>query len=129
MGYLVDTSAWIEYLRGTELGHVAARYIEGEDQIITHTLVVAELRRVYARDRRTDFDDHLAFIQVAGSLHYWLDVETAVLAGDIRQSEAIAGTSLVDCIQVAVARREGHLVLVKDTQFRSFPEALVLEDL
>lgn len=111
MGYIVDSSAWIEYFRGTVLGALVARYVEAEEEIITHMIVVAELRRVYARQQRSDFDDHIAFIQEAGSLHSRIDLETAILAGDIRQFEAVPGTSLVDCIQIAMARAQGHKVL------------------
>ena len=127
MAYYVDTSAWVEYFRGSPLGNVAAQFIEGEERIITHTLVIAELRRVYLMSGQPNFGDDLAFIQSLGALNHELDRDTAISAGEIRQNEAVRDTSLIDCIQVALARREGHLVLAKDTQFLTFPEGRVLE--
>ncbi len=116
---LIDTSAWVEYLRGTESGaHRSVRQLLGEDApICTTDVVVMEvlagarddeheqrLRRLLARC------DHLP---VEGLASY----EAA--AGLYRTCRSAGETvrALTDCLIGAVAVRDGVTVLHHDRDF------------
>lgn len=127
-GLVMDTSAWIEYFRKSSIGRCVAKYVDSEETLITSTLVIAEMKRRYEQQGRSDFDEHISFIRDVSSVEPSIGEPIAILAGEIRQREAVSGTSLIDCILVAMARIGNHKVITKDTQFKVFKEAVVLEE-
>ena len=127
-GFVMDTSAWMEYFRKSSIGHRVAEYVDSEEMLITSTLVIAEMKRRYEQQGRSDFDEHISFIRDVSVVEPIVEEPIAILAGEIRQREAISGTSLIDCILIAMARIGGHRVITKDTQFKVFHEAVVLEE-
>ena len=48
-GLVVDTSAWIEIFRGSEIGEKATDMIKESDKIITPAIVLGEMRKKYMK--------------------------------------------------------------------------------
>lgn len=128
MAYIIDTSAWIEYLKGSNEGKRAIPIIESNDNL-TPTIVLAEMKNKFVEWNRNDFDQILEFIHRHSRI-VDLDEATAIMAGEFRAKckiEAIEGIGLVDCILVALARIYQCKVLTNDSDFSKLPEAAYLK--
>ncbi len=125
--YIIDSYAWRDYLRGT--GAVDSEFksiiefgtIDGNN--ITPTIVLAELQRIYMRDK-LNFGEDLEIIREMSRIDEVIDEETAVLAGKMRQMLANVvktrkrGISTVDCILLALAKKYEAKVLSGDEHFK-----------
>ena len=47
--YIIDTFAWIEYFKASEMGKAAKEFIESE-QSVTPTIVISEISRKLRKD-------------------------------------------------------------------------------
>jgi predicted nucleic acid-binding protein len=124
--HIIDTYAWVAYLRGT-LKEQAARWIIETGGNQTPTIVLAELKYKYTRERLPGFESDLAFIRTKSSI-IPLDEATAIMAGDLRATTGVRGIGLIDCILLAVARRTGLKVLTGDEHFKGLPEAELIKE-
>lgn len=126
---LVDTSAWIEYLRatGSVLHHRLRRLIEREEQLATTEVIVMEVL-AGARD-----DDHLRqlrrllmrweFLPLQGLADY---EEAASIYRHCRRSGETV-TRLSDCLIAAVAIRASVPLLHRDKDFETIARHTALE--
>jgi predicted nucleic acid-binding protein len=126
MPYIVDTYAWVEYFRGSEVGAKIKEKIESKGNI-TPTIVLAELSKKFVEWGRTDFGEKLRFIKYISQIEV-LDEETALLAGEIRARRPVQGMGLIDCILLALARKYSIKVLTGDEHFRGLSEAEFIGD-
>lgn len=116
---LVDTSAWVEFLRGTghPVHHALKRHLEIHSPLATSEVVVMELLAgagsVRERDRLRERILRLPLLRVQGLA----DFEAA--ADLYRACRRAGGTirKLVDCLIAAVAIRERASVLHNDRDF------------
>lgn len=116
---LIDTSAWVEYLRGTgsRVDAEVRRLIEETVPIATTDTVVMELL-AGARD-----EQHAADLRrMALSLDYrpmvgLLDFEQAASLYRLCRRAGETVRSLMDCLVAAVAMRDGLSVLAHDRDF------------
>ncbi len=116
---LVDTSAWVEFLRGTGSDtHRAVRHLlEGDGPVHTTDVVVMEIL-AGARD-----DDHHQKLRRLLARCEYLPVEGLAsyeaAAGLYRACRQTGGTvrALTDCLIAAVALRVGVSVLHNDRDF------------
>ncbi len=126
---LIDTSGWIEYLRGTTIGETVASQIEAS-KAVTLNLVMAELSYVLHCQLKDEdeIDRQLERVRFLSRVEGFSD-EEAVLAGiikaDLEQTQNRKG-SYCDCVQIAVARGRGAKVLSKDGIFKVVPEGLYI---
>jgi len=128
---LADTSAWIEYLRGT--GSFAdgelTRLLEADEQLATTGLVLLELL-AGARDEREAADlrrliDRCQFV----SLEEPSDLEAAATLYRIARREGTTVRRLPDCLIAAVAMRVGATLLHRDSDFEAIARIAPLETL
>ena len=128
---LADTSAWIEYLRGT--GSFAdgelTRLLEADEQMATTGLVLLELL-AGARDEREAADlrrliDRCQFV----SLEEPSDLEAAATLYRIARREGTTVRRLPDCLIAAVAMRVGATLLHRDSDFEAIARIAPLETL
>lgn len=127
---LVDTSAWVEYLRGTGSGtHARVRSLVSEGALLATTDPVIMELLAGARDEAhaTRLRRMLMALEPRPALG--TDFEEAAR---IHRSCRAAGEtvrSLLDCLVAAVALREGLTVLARDRDFEAIARqtGLVLE--
>ena len=124
---ILDSFAWVEYLRGTASGETVAEELDAT-LAGTPLIVVAELRDKYVRERIPDWGKDFAFIKEATVL-LPEDEAIAVRAGDTRnrmRSEGRRDFGLVDGIVLETARACEAVLVTGDPHFRDLPEVLFL---
>ena len=128
MGLVIDTSAWIEVFRASDVGEEVVEHIKMNDKILTPTIVLAEMRNAYVRDGFSDeeFYQDLAVIRNLSEI-VDLDEETAVAAGYKRAVIGIRGISYQDCILIETADKHGFTVISADEHFEDIPIAIYLD--
>ena len=118
---LVDTSAWVEFLRATESGtHLRLRSaLEGGVELLCTDVVVMELlagaRDDADRDRLRRLALGLEFVAVDGPADY----EHAAELYRLCRRAGETPRKLSDCLIAAVAIRAGAKVLAADADFEA----------
>ena len=121
---LVDTSVWVEHLRGTETPAtrvLIASLRSGED-LVTTGPVVMELMAGADTERRAEVIDQL----ISGLRHVALEEDDFRRAAGIfravrRQGRTVR--SLVDCLIAAAALRLDAVVLHRDADYEAIAAA------
>lgn len=124
--YVIDSYAWIEYLRGTESGKRVRPYVEG-DSAATSTLTLAELREKYLRERWSSFEEDLNFM-VARTTVASVDRQIALLAGEInhKRKRARSDWGMADSVVLATARSASAKVITGDKHFEGLPDVILV---
>jgi predicted nucleic acid-binding protein len=127
MGLVIDTSAWIEFFRASQKGGEVKNQITMHNEILTPTIVLAEMRHSYVRDGLSDddFRQDLMLIKKL-SVIVDLDEETAIAAGYKRATIGVRGISYQDCILIETAEKFSFKVISTDPHFKNIPNALYL---
>lgn len=121
MAFIIDTYAWIEYFKGSELG----KKIKGKIEIkgnITPTIVLAEIKKHFTDYSVQSFDEKFKFIDSI-SIILPLDKNVAIEAGYIRSTTNVKNIGIVDCILLATAKNYNIKVLTGDKHFKEIKEA------
>ena len=125
--FVLDTSAWIEYLEGTEKGAKIKDWLEQPNNIfLTTGLIIAEIAAKHMKEQR-DCEQQLSAIQALSSIVPFdaqLGKETAEIYVAHRKTKNKFG--LVDAHVVAAARLNNAKVLACDHDFNGIPEAIVI---
>jgi predicted nucleic acid-binding protein len=113
---LVDTSAWVDFLNGfpSPPADALAELLQGDDDVCTCGIVVAEVFQGLRRDRgrdsiRRSFED-MTFLEPPG-IHLYL--RAAELYRTLRERGKTV-RSTVDCIIAAIAEHSGCHLLARD---------------
>jgi predicted nucleic acid-binding protein len=131
--FIIDTYAWIEYFKASEMGQVAKQYIEKE-QAVTPTIVVAEISRKLLKDIALGNEtpegrlQRLEFIRSTSRI-VDLDFETAVEAGEINEKlkKYAIGWGLADSIILCIAKSLDGKVVTGDEHFRKIKEVVFIK--
>jgi predicted nucleic acid-binding protein len=118
--YLVDTSVWIDFLRGRKVAHVAAlrTLLEGEETVGTAPIILQEILQGADSDRTFD-----RWLQYFADLVCYLpgDLEAAhVAAARLFQRCRRTGKtprSSNDCLIAMIAVEHGLVLLHNDRDF------------
>jgi predicted nucleic acid-binding protein len=113
---LVDTSAWVEFINGSESPHADAveALLRGDDQPLTCGIVVSEVFQGLRRDAtrgaiEQSFRD-LDFVE-PGSIDTYM--RAAELHRKLRQ-RGVTIRSTIDCILAVMAEEAGAFLLARD---------------
>jgi predicted nucleic acid-binding protein len=116
--YVVDTSAWIEWLTGSTIGKKLGKQIKDKAQCIVPTIVQLELSKWLVRELgEAEADQVLAYTQKC--IVVPLDTNIALLAAELHREHKLA---TADAIVYATARQQGALLLTCDTHFEGLPD-------
>lgn len=131
MTVLVDTSAWIEYLRGTNSAHnvYLREAILGDTPLAWTEPVLYELT---AGARSPQRAEELRALLLRGpflAVDALQDWEAAALLYRSVRSRGLTVRSSIDCLLAAVALRTGSPVLARDRDFEALAQVsdLVVE--
>ena len=117
--FLLDTSALINFSRGTEPARSRLLYlIDGDDEVGVCAVSVAECSAGLAPDGRPEWEPF------QGALRYWdITRDTVIRAGGYRHASARSGQaiSLPDALIAAVAWQERATIVTANA--RHFPMA------
>jgi predicted nucleic acid-binding protein len=125
---LLDSFAWIEYLKGSERGRTVERILAGPDVSYTAPIVLAE---VWSKLRRTVDEESAAEAMEVIQQHCALivaDDEIGVAAGQIHaeMKARAADFGMADAFVLASARARGVKVLTGDPHFKDVDDAVLL---
>jgi len=113
---LVDTSAWVEFLNGHDSPERAAvvSLLEGEDDVCTCGVIVAEVLQGLTRDRsRAEIErlfGEMTLLEPVGLAPY---LRSAALYRSLR-SRGITIRSTIDCLIAVLADENGCALLARD---------------
>lgn len=116
MRVLVDTSAWVEFLNAHDSPEQRAvvRLLEGEDDVCTCGVIVAEVLQGLRRDRdRREIErlfGQMTLLEATGLEPY---VEAAALYRALRRRGTTV-RSTIDCLIAVLASRNGCAILARD---------------
>ncbi len=126
MIYMVDSSAWIEYFSGSDVGIIIREIIEKE-KLITSILVIAELADKYLREGKP-FHRELLFLQSKVSI-IPMNVNIALQGAKIKTQRRpmFPKFGLVDALILATAQLHKATLLTKDNDFRGIENVTILK--
>jgi predicted nucleic acid-binding protein len=114
---LVDSSGWIEYLAARPRADEFARYIRGDEALVTSTIQVYEVYKVVRRD----ISEERAIESVAAlgaTTVVPLDETLALEAADVSLEHGLA---MADAIVMATAKRHRARIVTSDADFEGLP--------
>jgi len=122
---IIDTSAWIEYFRGSDIGRKVMEYLTKEE-ISTPSIVLIELSCKSIKEG-WDFPEHLKFIKSKSSI-IGVNEKIIIKCGEnyvkIRKKKPKFG--IIDSIILTTATEINAKILTKDSDFRDMNEAVLL---
>lgn len=124
--YLLDSSAWIEYFNGTELGGKVKKLIENED-VYTCIISIAEISDKFNKEREK-FDKFLSFIKNISSILN-LTVSSCGECGKVKAERRLIKKefSLIDAIIYLTAKENSCFLITKDDDFKEMENVIILE--
>ncbi|MEK6874693.1 MAG: PIN domain-containing protein [Nanoarchaeota archaeon] len=123
--YLIDSSAWIEYLGGTNKG-AKIRHIIEEEEVCCSIIAIAEIADAYDREQRP-CEDRLIFIKqkaVIVPINFEIARKSAVLKHMHRKNHP--KFSLADGIHLATAQVHQATLVTTDHDFEGLPQVMLI---
>lgn len=123
--YIIDTSAWVEYIMGTAKG-IKIKPLIDHEEIATSIIAIAELADKLTRDNHR-FDVMLQFIQRRATiidLSVPLALKAAQLNKEIRKKKE--KFSIADGVHLATAQQENAILVTADNDFSGFDKVLLV---
>ncbi len=114
---LVDSSGWIEYLAARPRADDFARYIEGDEPLLTSAIQVYEIYKVVRRDISEERAIESVSALRATTVEP-LDESLALEAADISLEHRLA---MADAILFATAARHRADIVTADVDFEGLP--------
>ena len=123
--YVLDSSAWLEYLEGSEKGARIHEIIEERTAAIT-ILALAELADKFERENRA-FEKTLQFIQSKSPI---LSLNISIIQGaaKIKKKQRLSQSKfgLIDALHLATAKYHGAIFITKDLDFKGIENVVIL---
>jgi len=126
--YVIDASAWVEYLIGSRAGEKVRSVLDAENsEIYTCAVTVAEVVSKTAREGQ-DFEvayDVLTSNSQVVCVDEGISKDAGLLHSKMRETEKEFG--LADAYLLAIARKLGAMVLTGDLHFKGVREAVFIK--
>ena len=123
--YIIDSSAWYDYLTGTERGLKAKKIIE-QEEIATSLIAITELADKFEREG-SKFEIMLLFIRRRAAI-LAISEEIALMAAKLKNKARRINNKfgISDGIHLATALQEGAVLLTSDRDFEGMEKILLL---
>ncbi len=127
MKYIIDTSAWIEYLNGSRSGESVNKILRDENEIYVISLIISE---VVSKVKRKGGSVDLAYDCIIKNSRIFditpkISKKIGILHAETRNK--ISSFSLADASIVCSAETIGAKVVTKDTHFKGFKEVILIK--
>ena len=125
MNYLIDSSAWIEYLEGSKEGEKVSEFLK-KGEIFSLSLIIAE---VISKVKRMEKDFNLAYKIISSNskvleINPQIAKESGLLHAEIKKNKANFG--LIDAIILVSTRKLKANLVTQDNHFKGFKEAILI---
>ena len=126
MKYLIDTSAWIEYLNGSKAGEKVNQILREENKIYVISLIISE---VISKVRRKGDNVDLAYDCLIKNSKIFeitpkISKRIGILHAETRNK--VPNFSLADASIVCSAEAINAKIITKDMHFKSFKEVIFI---
>lgn len=126
MNYLIDSSAWIEYLEGSKEGEKVSEFLK-KGEIFSLSLIMAE---VISKVKRMGKDFNLAYRIISSNskvleINPQIAKESGLLHAEIKKKKTSFG--LIDAIILVSARKLKANLVTQDNHFKGFKEAILIK--
>ena len=124
--YAVDAYAWIEYLRGSEKGRYVRKILEGDNEVYTCSVTLAE---VVSKVVRSGLSHEIAYQAITSNsrvieVDAELSKEADILHVGVRNK--VRDFSLADAYVLACSKRLRAKILTGDPHFKDIPETIMI---
>ncbi len=126
MKYLIDSSAWIEYLEGSETGEKVNKLLKSNNKIYTLSVNIGE---VISKVKRRNKNVKIAYNILTSNVNILeITPEIAKEAGLLHAQlkEKIKSISLADTFIMASAKSISAKILTCDNHFKNLKEAKII---
>jgi len=113
---VLDSFAWIEYLKGSARGASVKPYVDGREPLYTPSICLTEVKSRYLRDQR-DPTRALSFM-TGRSFIVPLTQDIALRAADVKELNRL---HTVDAIIYATGLQRNAAVVTGDQHFKGLP--------
>lgn len=114
MTVLIDSWAWIEYLKGSSFGQEAKKYIEGDDEVIVSSINIAEVYNFLLKNKQEEADALIDFV-LKTSFVIPLNSGIALQAARNKYEKKFG---MADAIVLATANLHDAIVVTGDDDFK-----------
>ncbi|HIJ97664.1 TPA: PIN domain-containing protein [archaeon] len=124
--YVIDTSAWIEFLSGTKRGKTAGQFIQS-GLAATPVIVIAELSDKYAREGWQAFEEAVNYVNYFTEV-FPLTLGISAISGIVKKEMRVEekNFSLADGIILATARTMNAKVVTGAREFSNAKDAIMI---
>ena len=127
-GYVIDTSAWVEYFLGTDIGKRVSAIVEDEtNTVITHSLTIAELASIITRKKENieEIKKTVFSLSILIDLDHLSAHNIGKAHGEIRKKRK--KISMTDVTLIHTARKSKAKLVTKDQDFRGMKDVILLK--
>ncbi len=123
--YMLDSSAWIEYFKGSVVGEKVNDVIEKEEILIC-TLSIAEISDKFAREKE-DFEKFLVFIKNVSAI-IDITISSCSESGKLKMERRKVKKefSLADAIIYLTAKENSCILMTKDRDFEDMKDIVII---
>ncbi len=127
MKYIIDTSAWIEYLDGSKIGEKVNEILKKENEIFAIPLIISE---VISKAMRKGNNADLAYDCIIKNSKIFeitpkISKRIGMLHAEMRKK--MPGFSLADASIICSAEVMHAIIVTKDDHFKGFREVILLK--
>lgn len=109
-----DSYAWLEYFFGSKKGEIVKNIIESEEEILTPSVCIAEIKRKYLRENK-EFESRIKLI-ISRSKIIKIDLDIALIAASLSEKNKLY---LIDALVYACAIHTNSELLTGDQHFKN----------
>jgi len=117
-----DSYAWIEYFAGTKKGEIVKGIIKSQEEILTPSVCIAEIKRKYLRENK-EYKSRIKFITMRSKI-IKIDLNISSIAADLSYEKKLY---MIDAIVYACAIFTKTEILTGDRHFKNFKEVKFLK--
>ncbi len=119
---MIDSWAWIEYCKATEMCEKVKKYFADEEVILTSIMNIAEVYKFLLMTRPEKANSFIQNIMKI-ALIIPLDTDLALNAAKIKHEKKMG---MADAIVAATAEKEHARIITGDPDFKDFPNVIFL---
>ena len=126
MVYIIDTSAWIEYLEGSSKGEKVNELLANNEEIYIILIVLSE---IVSKVKRSNGDVDLAYNSlIKNAKIFEITPRIAKEAGllHVETRLRIPNFALADATIICAAKALKAKIITADNHFKSFKEAIII---